>query len=176
MRLDHNPANLCFSGSGLPKPLVGSSERSISLISLRKALCKILSVSRICSYASQVLPSNTSDLIQLLCRGRISFPLTMRRQRLGYLLHKLVILQNIKGFLFPFPIFGTEHNKVFARSARDSKRLMFAESLFYQAFQVIPELVDTHCIHKIHHQLYGNAVQDYTKSPDKALQRDLGKV
>src|SRR3990172_4721065 len=113
MRLDHNPDRLCFSGSGLPVPLPGSSDRSNSLISLRNDLWRFLSFSRMASYASHVLPSNTSDLIHLLFRGFVSFLLAVHGQGGGNLLHEVTILQDVKSFLLSFPILSAEHNKVF---------------------------------------------------------------
>src|SRR5690554_1517212 len=87
IRFDHRPARLCLSGSGLPSPDDGSSDRSMSLSSLHRALCSRLSFSRMASYASQVLPSNTSDLIHLLVSRFVSLSLGMGFKGVGYLLH-----------------------------------------------------------------------------------------
>src|SRR5690606_19202118 len=92
IRFDHKPERLCLSGSGLPGPLEGSLDLSISLSNLQSALCKFLSCSRTFSYASQVLPSNTSDLIHLLFSRLVALTTRVCFKRCGNLLHKITVL------------------------------------------------------------------------------------
>jgi hypothetical protein len=167
MRFDHSPDKLCFSGSGLPRPDEGSSDLSNSLSNLHRALCSFLSFSRKVSYASHVLPSNTSDLIHLLFGRLVSLVAFVAFKRRCNLLHQIPILEYMQGFLLPLPIIGAQNDKCLTGTSRYFKRLMPTNHLFYNAFQVISKLVYTNGIHKIT-GMYGNAVQLYIKSPNKA--------
>src|SRR5690606_22453186 len=95
IRFDQRPERLCLSGSGLPRPDEGSSDRSISLSNLHNALCSRLSFSRMVSYASQVLPSNTSDLINLLVSRFVALPAGMGFNGIGNLLHEVLALEYV---------------------------------------------------------------------------------
>ena len=172
MRLDQKPDRLCFSGSGFPIPTAGSSQRRSSLMILRAASCSFLSFWRMASYASQVLPSNTSDLIHLLFCGRVSFSLGMGLDGFGQLPHQTTVLQDVQRFLLTLPVFSADHDKVLPGTSGDSKRFMSANALFYKLFQVIPELVYTYCFHLNHPFVYGNAVRVYFSRPNNHKQSD----
>ena len=167
MRLDHKPDKLCLSGSGLPMPADGSSERSISFSSLQRALCSFLSFSRIFSYASQVLPSNTSDLIHLLIIRYVSLATAVSIEGGRNLLHQILILKNMQCFLFSFPVLSTHDHECFSSTTRHLERFVSANNLLYKAFQVVSELVYTDYIHNLT-ITYGNSVQLYRNSPNKA--------
>ena len=161
--LDQSPERLCFKGSGFPRPEEGSSERSISFRSLHRALCSLLSFSRICSYASQVLPSNTSDLIHLLFGRFIALAMLVSFKRGCNLLHQVTVLQNRQRFLFTLPVFGAQNDKGLACSAGNLQGLMSANYLFYKTFQVIAKLVYAYGIHMLT-IVYGNSVQLYASN------------
>jgi hypothetical protein len=167
MRFDQRPERLCLSGSGLPRPDEGSSDRSISLSNLQSALCSRLSFSRMLSYASQVLPSNINDLIHLLFSWLVAFSTGMGFKRAGDLLHKVFALEYVKRFLLSLPVIGAHYNKGFASPASHFERLVPANHLFYKTFQVISEFVYADCVHRVTFS-YGNTVQLYAESPDKA--------
>lgn len=171
IRLDHRPERLCFSGSGFPGPEDGSSDRSISLSNLHKALCNRLSFSRKASYAFQVLLSNTSDLIHLLASWLIAFSMGVSFKRVGNLLHETLTLENVKGFLFLLPVVGAHHNESLSGSSSNLERLMSANHLLYNALQVVSEFVYTDRIHN-GTLMYGISVQVYVKSPNKAKHSD----
>jgi hypothetical protein len=158
IRFDQRPERLCLSGSGLPRPDEGSSDRSISLSNLQSALCSRLSFSRMLSYASQVLPSNTSDLIHLLFSRFVALPAGV-----GF--------KGVQGFLLSLPVIGTHYNKCFTSSPSNFERLVSANYLFYNGFQVVSKFVHANGVH-VGSLMYGNAVQLYTKSPNKAKHRD----
>lgn len=171
IRLDQRQDRLCFSGSGFPRPEEGSSDRSISLSNLHKALCNRLSLSRITSYASQVLPSNTSDLIHLLASRFIACCSAVGCKRVGNLLHEILALENVKGFLFSLPVVGTYHDESLSGSSRHFERLVPANHLLYNTFQVISEFVYGNCVHK-GTLMYGSSVRVYDKSSNKAKHGD----
>lgn len=171
IRLDQSPDRLCLSGSGFPNPEDGSSDRSISLRSLHKALCSRLSVSRMASYASQVLPSNTSDLIHLLISWFVALSTSVGFKRVGNLLHEILALEYVKGFLFSLPIVGTYHNEGLTSTPSDLERFVSANYLFHKAFQVVSEFIYANCVHNLT-TVYGNTVQLYTENPNKAKQSD----
>lgn len=126
------------------------------------------------SYASQVLPSNTSDLIQLLFCRRVSLTLGVGFNRFSQLLHEVTVLQDVERFLFTLPVFGAHHNKVLPGSSGDSERLMPANALFYKLFQVISELVYSDCFHLVHQNMYGNTVRVYCSRLNNLKQTDAG--
>lgn len=119
------------------------------------------------SYASQVLPSNTSDLIHLLISWFVALSTSVGFKRVGNLLHEILILEYVKGFLFSFPIIGAHHYEGLASTPRHLERLMSANHLFHNTFQVVSKFVYTDCVHNIT-IVYGNTVQLYTEDPDKA--------
>lgn len=169
IRLDQSPERLCFKGSGFPMPEDRSSERSISFKSLHRALCSFLSFSRISSYACQVFPSNTSDLIHLLFGRFIALALLVSFKRVCNLLHQVTILQDRQCFLLTLPVFGAQNDKGLASSAGNFQRLVSANYLFYKTFQVISELIYAYGIH-IFAIMYGVSVQLYDKGLGKANQ------
>lgn len=139
---------------------------------LRAASCSFLSFWRMTSYASQVLPSNTSDLIHLLFCRRVSFSLGVGFDGLGQLSHQTTVLQDVQRFLLTLPVFSAYHHKVLPGSPGYSKRLMPANALFYKLFQVVPELVYAYCFHLNHQFVYGNAVRVYFSRPNNLKQSD----
>lgn len=139
---------------------------------LRAASCSFLSFWRMTSYASQVLPSNTSDLIHLLFCRRVSFSLGVGFDGLGQLSHQTTVLQDVQRFLLTLPVFRTKHNEVLPGPSGDSKRLMSANALFYKLFQVVPELVYAYCFHLNHQFMYGNAVRVYSSRHNDHKQSD----
>lgn len=139
---------------------------------LRAASCSFLSFWRMTSYASQVLPSNTSDLIHLLFCRRVSFSLGVGFDGLSQLSHQTTVLQDVQRFLLTLPVFSANHHKVLPGSPGYSKRLMPANALFYQLFQVVPELVYAYCFHLNHQFVYGNAVRVYFSRPNNLKQSD----
>src|SRR5680860_1474913 len=171
MRLDHKPDKLCLSGSGLPMPADGASERSISFSSLQRALCSFLSFSRIFSYASQVLASNTSDLIHLLIIGCVSLATAVSIEGGRNLLHQILVLKNMQCFLLSFPVLSTHDHECIAGTARHLERFVSTNNLLYKAFQIVSEFVYTDDIHNST-ITYGNSVQLYRNSPNKATHRD----
>src|SRR5690606_14377253 len=120
--------------------------------------CKFLSCSRIFSYASQVLPSNTSDLIHLLFSRLVALTTRVCFKRCGNLLHKITVLKYVQGFLLPLPVVSTQHYKRFTSPSGYFKGFMSANYLFYKAFQVISKLIHANSVHKTSNW-YGNAVQ-----------------
>ena len=175
IRLDQRPERLCLSGSGFPKPEAGSFERSISLSNLRKALCKCLSLSRIVLYASQVLPSNTSDLIHLLFSRYIAFTSVVGFKGVGNLLREALALENMKRFLLSFPVVGAYYNESLSGSSSYLEWFMPANYLFYNALQVVSKFVYTYCIHD-GTLMYGVSVQVCVKCPNKAKHSDSYSV
>lgn len=139
---------------------------------LRVDSCSFLSFWRMASYAAQVLPSNTNDLIHLLFCRRVSFTFCMGFNRFSQLLHEVTVLQDVERFLLTLPVFGANHDKVLPGPPGDSERLMPANALFYKLFQVIPELVYSDCFHLAHQYMYGNAVRVYFSRPNNLKQTD----
>ena len=92
-------------------------------------------------------------------------------KRAGNLLHEALTLEHVKRFLLPLPVVGAHHYKSFSRPPGYLERLVTANYLFYNAFQVVSEFVYADCVHKATF-VYGNTVQLYTRSPNKARQRD----
>src|SRR5690606_29974393 len=166
IRFDQRPERLCLSGSGFPSPAEGSSDRSISLSNLHKVLCSRLSFSRIASYASQVLPSNTSDLIDLLGGRLVALSTGMSSKGIGNLLHEVFALEHMKGFLLPLPVIGAHNHKGLACPPGYLERLVPTNHLFYKTFQVVSKFVYADRVHRITF-MYGNAVQIYSDALTK---------
>ncbi len=175
IRLDHRPERLCFRGSGFPRPEEGAFDRSISLSNLHKALCNRLSFSRITSYASQVLPSKTSDLIHLLARRFIACFTAVGVKRVANLLHEILVLEHVEGFLFSLPVLSADYHESLSGSSRYFERLVPANYLLYNTFKVIPEFVYANCVHNGTF-MYGFSVQVYEKSPNKTKHGDASFV
>src|SRR5690554_1385836 len=169
IRFDQSPERLCLSGSVFPRPEDGSSDRSISFSSLHKALCNRLSFSRMASYACQVLPSNTSDLIHLLVSRFITFPTVVGFKGRRNLLHQALTLENVKGFLFSLPVLSAHHHESFSGSARNLDRFMLTNYLLNNIFQVISKLIHADCVHKT--PLCTDIPYNYTS---QALTQSLG--
>jgi|GEM_PF-2125038 len=152
-------------------PVDGSSERSISFSSLQRALCSFLSLSRIFSYASQVLPSNTSDLIHLLIIRYVSLTTAVGIEGGRNLLHQVSILKYMQRFLLSFPVFSTYYHECFSGTTCHLERFVSTNNLLYKAFQIVSEFVYTDDIHNPT-IMYGNSVQLYSNSPNKAKHGD----
>lgn len=97
--------------------------------------------------------------------------MAMGFKRAGNLLHEALALEYVKRFLLSLPVVGAHHYKSFARPPSYLDRLMAANHLFYNTFQVVSEFVCADCVHKATF-VYGNAVQLYTKSPNRAKHSD----
>ncbi len=99
------------------------------------------------SYASQLLSSNTGELIHLLLGRFVSAARFMRCGGVGDLLHQLAVLQDVKGFLFTLPVLGADDDEVLSGPPGDPERLVRAQALVDQSFQVVPELAYADRIH-----------------------------
>lgn len=84
----------------------------------------------------------------------------------GNLLHQVLALEYMQGFLLRLPVIGTHDHEGLAGSQRHLERLVPANHLFHNPFQVISELVDTDGIHK-NHQDNGLVVQDVLEIPTR---------
>lgn len=83
------------------------------------------------------------------------------------LLHEILALENVKGFLFSLPVVSTHYHERLSGSSRHLDRLMSVNDLFYNAFQVVSKFVNTDCVHK-NTFAYGSAVQVCTESRSEA--------
>ena len=109
--------------------------------------CSLLSVLRSFSYADQVSPSNTSDLMDLFVRGPVAALPGVRDQRGCNLTHQILVLQDVQAFLLSFPIFRADHDKVGTGTPSHLERFMIAGHFLDHRFQVVSETIYADGIH-----------------------------